>query len=87
MDTEADVTYRAKVKELHDLLAAKKVDKYLDQLYANTKIGELAERKAMQTPAGAVQQFVADGGTLTALRLDDRRLFQVPGRSILRPHE
>jgi bis(5'-nucleosyl)-tetraphosphatase (symmetrical) len=27
------------------------------------------------------------GGTLTALRLDDRRLFQVPGRSILRPHE
>jgi bis(5'-nucleosyl)-tetraphosphatase (symmetrical) len=26
------------------------------------------------------------GGTLTALRLDDRRLFQVPGRSSLRPH-
>jgi bis(5'-nucleosyl)-tetraphosphatase (symmetrical) len=27
------------------------------------------------------------GGTLTALRLDDRRLFQVPGRSSLRPRE
>ncbi len=27
------------------------------------------------------------GGTLTALRLDDRRLFQVPGRSSPRPHE
>ena len=26
------------------------------------------------------------GGTLTALRLDDRRLFQVPGRSSLKPH-
>jgi bis(5'-nucleosyl)-tetraphosphatase (symmetrical) len=26
------------------------------------------------------------GGTLTALRLDDRRLFQVPGRSRLKPH-
>ena len=26
------------------------------------------------------------GGTLTAIRLDDRRLFQVPGRSSLRPH-
>jgi bis(5'-nucleosyl)-tetraphosphatase (symmetrical) len=26
------------------------------------------------------------GGTLTALRLDDRRLFQVPGRSTLKPH-
>ncbi|MDQ6916926.1 MAG: symmetrical bis(5'-nucleosyl)-tetraphosphatase [Pseudomonadota bacterium] len=27
------------------------------------------------------------GGALTALRLDDRRLFQVPGRSSPRPHE
>jgi bis(5'-nucleosyl)-tetraphosphatase (symmetrical) len=27
------------------------------------------------------------GGALTALRLDDRRLFQVPGRSTLKPHE
>jgi bis(5'-nucleosyl)-tetraphosphatase (symmetrical) len=27
------------------------------------------------------------GGTLTALRLDDRRLFQVPGRSGIKPHE
>ncbi len=26
------------------------------------------------------------GGTLTALRLDDRRLFQVPGRSSAKPH-
>jgi len=27
------------------------------------------------------------GGTLTAIRLDDRELFQVPSRSSLRPHE